>query len=280
MTDARKLNRPALQRKRIEVIRLHQDAVPVMQIVSRTGLSWGTVNTTINRYLAEGESALVPQARGRKTGSGRVLTPEQEVEIRQCMRKRPMQLRLPGLFWNRNLLVQLIKLRTGCEFSARVVGHYLKRWGLVLPHANRPLPAQCTPTVRRWLADQYAAIEQQAQTSGAEILWLFRPLRLESSSWIRSATAADERVGTAKPMKFSGVFAANNQGKQRWIIHKDSFTAKLQIAFLKALLKDIRRKPLILIRTSELVYRNQEVMDWLEARQERIKLYPPKDFQL
>jgi transposase len=274
MTDARSLSRQALEQKRAEVIRLHLDAIPVMEICERTGLNWGTVNTTIKRYLAEGESALLPKARGRKPGSGRALTTEQEAEIRMCLRKRPMQQRLSGSVWNRAVLSLLITQKTSFELSDRVVGSYLKRWGLVLPSANKLLPAQCTPTVRLWLADHYSAIEEQASTSGAMILWLFRPVRLDVSHWMSASEVSSMLKNGTKEVKFAGVFAVNNQGKQHWIISKGVFDAKQQIAFLKAVMKDFPRKPIILIRASEHIYRNQDVIDWLHDH-ERVKMYPP-----
>ena len=79
--------------RRKQVIRLHRKGMPVMQIVEHSGLSWYAVNSAIKRYLAEGAGALKPAVRGRKAGSGRILSEEQEAAIRRIIcDKRPEQL--------------------------------------------------------------------------------------------------------------------------------------------------------------------------------------------
>ena len=93
--DARKQTREVHHERRKQVIRLHRKGMPVMQIVEHSGLSWYAVNAAIRRYLAEGAGALKPAARGRKAGSGRSLSEEQEAAIRQIIcDKRPEQLKM------------------------------------------------------------------------------------------------------------------------------------------------------------------------------------------
>ena len=51
-----------------------------MQIVEQTGLSWAAVNAALRLYGAGGAAALKPQVRGKKMGTGRHLSAEQELE--------------------------------------------------------------------------------------------------------------------------------------------------------------------------------------------------------
>jgi hypothetical protein len=76
--------------RRKQVIPLSCKGIPVMQIVEHSGLSWYALNAAIKRYLAEIASALKPAARGRKAGSGRLLSEAQEATLRQIIcGKRP-----------------------------------------------------------------------------------------------------------------------------------------------------------------------------------------------
>jgi transposase len=102
--DARKQTRQQLQARRLEVVEMHQNGVPVMQIVERTGLSWPTVNGALKLWKEGGEGALMPAARGRKARTGRALTPGQEQEIRDCLCKRPEDQAL----WDRAAVQTLI----------------------------------------------------------------------------------------------------------------------------------------------------------------------------
>ena len=72
-----------------------------MQIVEHSGLSWYAVNAAVKPYPAEIASALKPAARGRKAGSGRLLSEEQEAALRQIIcDKRPEPRQMAFALWN------------------------------------------------------------------------------------------------------------------------------------------------------------------------------------
>jgi transposase len=88
--DACKQSREVLHERRKQVIRMYRKGVGVMEIVEQTGLSWTTVNTALRLYREGGASRLKPGVRGKKPGSGRSLSAEQEQRIRQTIcDKRP-----------------------------------------------------------------------------------------------------------------------------------------------------------------------------------------------
>ena len=82
---ARKQTREVLHERRKQVIRMHRKGMPVMKIVERSGLSWHAVNAAIKKYSVEGVTALKPVARGKKQGSGRMLSEAQEAAVRQII---------------------------------------------------------------------------------------------------------------------------------------------------------------------------------------------------
>ena len=72
-----------------------------MQIFEHSGLSWHAVNAVIKRYLAEIASAPKLAARGRKAGSGRLLSEAQEATLRQIIcGKRPESRKMAFALWN------------------------------------------------------------------------------------------------------------------------------------------------------------------------------------
>jgi transposase len=83
--DARKQSREVLHERRKQVIRLHRKGMGVMQIVEHSGLSWYAVNAAITAYSTVGPAALKPAARGKKQGSGRMLSESQERSVRQII---------------------------------------------------------------------------------------------------------------------------------------------------------------------------------------------------
>ena len=83
--DARKQSREVLHERRKQVIRMHRKGMPVMQIVEHSGLSWSAVSAAITAYSRAGAAALKPAARGKKQGSGRLLSESQERAVRQII---------------------------------------------------------------------------------------------------------------------------------------------------------------------------------------------------
>ncbi len=115
---------------RKQVVRLHLKGLPVMQIVAMTGLSWPGVRAALSRYEAGGMAALKPAIRGKKPGTGRSLTSEQEQAIcRIICNKRPEQLKMEFALWSRAAVGQLIEQEYGIKLHVRSVGKYLARWG-------------------------------------------------------------------------------------------------------------------------------------------------------
>jgi len=170
--DARKQSMEALHERRKQVIRMHRKGMPVMQIVEHSGLSWYAVNAAIKRYAAEGSAALKPAARGKKQGSGRIISEAQEVAVRQIIcDKRPEQLKMEFALWNRAAVMQLIEREYGIKLSVRGVGNYLKRWGFTPQKPIEKAYEQRPEAVKEWLDNEYPTIEQRAKTEGAEIHW-------------------------------------------------------------------------------------------------------------
>ncbi len=113
---------------RKQAVRLNLKGLPVMQIVAMTGLSWPGVRAALGRYETGGMSALKPAIRGKKPGTGRSLTGEQEQAIcRIICDKCPEQLKMEFALWSRAAVGQLIEREYGIKLHVRSVGKYLAR---------------------------------------------------------------------------------------------------------------------------------------------------------
>ena len=92
--DARKVPEGLYERRK-QVVRLSKKGYGPMAVAELTGLSWGAVNAALKAYGAGGLEALRPKARGRKTGTKRLLSPEREAEVRKLIcDKRPEQMKM------------------------------------------------------------------------------------------------------------------------------------------------------------------------------------------
>ena len=231
--------------------------VPVMQIVKYCGLSWYSVNKAIKLYKEGADSLIKSSARGRKQGTGRILSDQQETEIRNIIcKQRPYQNSIKADLWSRNAVMQLIEHKSGIKLSVRGVGNYLKRWGFVLKTPVKRPYDRCSSDIRKWLDDKYPKIEQQAQLENAQIYW-----------------ASKTRVNTLLSEKLWMISAVNNQGKVHWLVIKSRFTQAQQIKVLKALIK-VSRQKVFLIRNDSKIYSEGLVLDWIRENKDKIKLFP------
>jgi transposase len=162
--DARKLSPAEQHERRRQVIRAYKRGRTRAQITAEIGLSHPTVTRVIERYEAEGVTALAPRTRGRRHGEDRALTAEQEDAVRQLMgAKRPEQLKMDFALWSRAAVRLLIEREYGVQLHVRSVGKYLARWGFTPQKPIKRAYEQSPAAVQAWLDDTYPSIAERAK---------------------------------------------------------------------------------------------------------------------
>ena len=276
--DARKQSREVLHERRKQVIRLHRKGVGVMQIVEQTGLSWSGVNAALRLFEQGGAAALKPHARGKKPGSGRSLTPEQERAIRMTIiDKRPEQIKMEFALWSRPAVRELIERDLGLKLSVRSVGDYLARWGFTPQKPIKKAYEQRPEAVQAWLEDEYPAIEARAKREGAEIHWGDETALVNTDVRGRSYAPAGQtpvtRAVGGTRQKLSMIATVTNQGKTRWMIIDEAFNDDKLIEFMQALIKDAQGKKIFLILDNLRVHHSKPVIEWAALHKEDIELF-------
>ncbi|MBL8401088.1 IS630 family transposase [Accumulibacter sp.] len=275
--NARKQTLEQLHERRKQVIRLHQKAIKVMQIVAMTGLSYPAVRATIDRFVEGGWSAVRPTARGRARGDGRCLSEAQEEAIRRTIiDKRPEQLKMDFFLWSRAAVGQLIEQEYGIKLQVRSVGKYLARWGFTPQKPIRRAYEQNPAAVQAWLEGEYPGIAERARHEGAEIHWGDETALVNTDVRGRSFAPAGRTpvamtVGGTR-QKLSMIATVTNQGKTRWMIIDEAFNADKLIEFLAALIKDAGRK-VFLILDNLRVHHSKLVKAWVAERPDQIELF-------
>lgn len=248
-----------------------------MQIVAVTGLSWPGVHAALDLYERGGMAALKPAVRGKKPGTGRSLTAEQEQAIRKIIcDKRPEQLKMDFALWSRAAVMQLIEQECGIKLHVRSVGKYLARWGFTPQKPIKKAYEQRPEAVQKWLDEEYPAIEQRARAEGGEIHWGDETALVNTDVRGRSYAPAGQTpvayaVGGTRH-KLSMIATVTNQGKTRWMIIDEAFNSDRLIEFLGALIKDAGKKAFLILDNLR-VHHSKPVKAWVEERKAEIELF-------
>ena len=265
MTDRQLLNARKL------VIDLHRQQIPVMRIVKEIGLSWPAVKATIKRYEEGGIEALKPRQRGKKEGTGRLLTPEQEIELCNILyRKRPWQVGLRCQnrdrclhLWNREAVKQLVHDKCGISLSERGLAKYLERWGFPARKQHENQIQRCSRDVQRWLGENYDKLSQRREKEFVEIFWISR-----KSITVNHPHQDESR----RSKKLTMASVIDRSGKEHWLVFRGNFDSEKQISLLKALRTWSRKKPLLIRdKMSNFNGVSQLLAD------EKIEIFPPLD---
>jgi transposase len=275
-TDMRKLSRAARQERRVQVIRLRKAGLSYELIAGQTGLSRTGVFNICARHAAGGAAALRDSASGRPVGDGRLLTAQQEAEVRRLIAdKTPDQLKMPYALWTRSAVAQLIEQRFGVVLAVRTMGLYLKRWGFTPQKPMKKAYEQSPAAVRRWLQEQYPAMAARAKAEGAEMHWGdesgLRSDDVRGRSYAPKGQPPVVRVNH-KRHGLSVISTVTNKGQMRWKIFAGALNADILIDFLRRLIKGQGRK-LFLILDNLRVHHAKPVKAWLAAHKERIEVF-------
>ena len=274
--NARKQTLEQLHERRKQVVRLHQKAIKIMQIVAMTGLSYPAVRATLDRFAEGGWSAIRPSARGRARGDGRCLSAVQEEAIRRTIiDKRPEQLKMDFFLWSRAAVSQLIEQEYCIKLQVRSVGKYLARWGFTPQKPIRRAYEQSPAAVQAWLEGEYPGIAERARQEGAEIHWGDETgIRSDCQHGRSYAPAGKTPVQHMPGSRFATnmISTVTNQGKVRFMLYRETMTAPVLIRFLARLVRDAGRK-VFLILDNLRVHHSNKVRDWLKKHAEHIEIF-------
>jgi transposase len=273
-TDARALPAAAqadLRRRTVKAIRdglTHTEAARVFGVARPTVTKWVTA------YATGGAPALKAKRQGRPPGTQ--LAPHQAaLTVRLITERCPDQLRLPFALWTREAVQQLLAERFGLAVSVWTVGRYLQRWGLTPQKPLRRGFEQDPAAVRRWLVEEYPAIQAAAKAAGATIYWgdemgLRSDHQTGTSYGWRGQTSVIP--GTGQRFRCNVLSIVTNRGQLAFMVFKEGLSVPLFLRFLRRLLRH-SRSPVFLIVDRHPVHRAKVVRAWLAARSAQIRLF-------
>jgi transposase len=278
--DARKHNQQTQYELRKQLVRLRKQGTTNKAAAELVGISASHASTIWQKYQRGGLKAIKPGTRGRQTGTQRTLSHEQESAMQNLLvDKNPLQLKLPFALWTRDAVRMVIKQRYGLEIPVRTISDYLHRWGFTPQKPTKRAYEQDPKRLKQWLETDYPKITACAKKEKAEIHW-GDETGINSDGYSVKGFAPKGKTPvvrlTAKRNKINMISSITNRGKVRFMLYRETMTAKVLIKFMSRLVKDSPRK-VFLILDNLRVHHSKVVQKWLKTNEEKIKVFflPP-----
>jgi transposase len=245
-------------------------------IAAQVGLSATGVLDICKRYAEQGAAGLKTGPRGPERGHGRVLSPEQEAEAGDLIRRHtPDALGLPFALWSRAAVRELIWQRFGVRLAVRTMGTYLARWGFTAQKPLRRAYERDPAAVRRWLRRDYPALAARAKAEGGTVFWGDetgpRSDDVRGRSYAPPGRTPEVRVNHQRA-NLGLISAVTNKGELRWMVLDGAIKAPDLLRFLTRLVRDAEGKVFLLLDRLP-VHRSAMVRDWLVGREAEIELF-------
>ena len=237
------------------------------------GVTERSVNKIWARYRAGGRRAL----RNRKRGvqGGMKLKKGQAHKVRELVREKlPEQLKLPFGLWTREALQQLISQRFGVELSRWQVGRYLKKWGYTPQKPIRKAFEQKPENVRRWLEEEYPAIDKRARAEKA-IIYFGDETGCRSDHQAGRSYAPKGKTpiirATRKRCTVNMISAISNRGHLQFMLMDKGFNSEVFKLFLLLMIRHSKRK-IFFITDNHPAHKAIKLNQWLEENKDRIEV--------
>ncbi len=272
--DARSLPgaaQEALRRRAVEAARSGMAKVEAARVF---GVSRQTVIKWTQAWETGGHRALRAKRRGRP--SAIQLAPHQAaLVVRLILGRCPDQLRLPFALWTREAVQQLIRAKCGLSLSVWTVGRYLKRWGLTPQKPRRRAFEQDPAAVRRWLREEYPAIQRLAKQRGATIYWGDEMgLRSDHQTGTSYGRKGQTPVipGTGQRFRCNMLSTITNRGQLAFMVFRGRFNTPVFLRFLRRLLRHVQGLVFLIVDRHP-VHLAAEVAQWVAKRPDRLRLF-------
>ena len=129
--DLRKLSSGELKQVRRQVVRLKEMGKTGKEIEELTGVRQNRASEIWTAYQRSGEAALEVNRGGRPEGSGRILLPEEEADIRETVvNRQPKEFGIPGYLWTLKKVCTYVWKTYRKRMTEGCASDYMRRWGL------------------------------------------------------------------------------------------------------------------------------------------------------
>ena len=276
LPDPRSVSADALNLWRLLAVRAVVDfKMSQADAAAQYGVSSNTMSQWVSLYREQGEAGLAVQPQGRPEGSGRVLSSEQEEELRHLVvDSTPSDHDIPSATWTRQAVAELIANRVGVDLTVQGVGQYLRRWGLTPQKPARQAREQDPEEVREFVEQTLPEAKDQAEAQEAQLHFVDE-VGVKTSDQIGASYAPTGETPVQKVPKThieqDVISSVTPEGDLLYWAFPGTMKAEKFIDFLEHLVSEASGK-INVFTDRHPAHEAQAVDDWLEGRESQIEL--------
>jgi transposase len=268
----------------IERIALHiqKDCETVKDIAVFLCLSLSTVYFWVRRIRHGGPEATSYKKRGRPIGSGKKLTPEQEMTIQELITEghQPSEYNINYSTWTMKAIAQLIFIQFEIKIAERTVGDYLKNWKFTSQTPVKQSYQRDPEKAAEWINITFKAIRKLAENLKATIYFADESCVQTDSFNGKSFSPKGikpviKTIGTR--LKLNVISAITTSGILRYMTYQGSMNGLLFIEFMKKLIKSAHGSIVFLVVDNLKTHHSKMVAKFLEEHKDEIQIFylPP-----
>jgi transposase len=276
LPDPRSVSAESLHLWRLLAVRAVVDfEMSQADAAAQYGVSANTISQWVSLYREQGEAGLAVQPQGRPEGSGRVLSSEQEEELRHLVVESfPSDHDIPSATWTRQAVAELITNRVGVDLTVQGVGQYLRRWGLTPQKPARQGREQDPKEVEEFVQETLPEVKEQARAEGAQLHFVDE-VGVKTSDQIGTSYAPKGETPVQEVPKThieqDVISSVTPDGDLLYWAFPGTMKAGKFIDFLEHLISKASGK-IIVFTDRHPAHEAKAVEDWLEGRESQIEL--------
>ena len=271
--DGRKLSHEALEQIRMTAVKRVEAGESPEVVIKGIGFERICIYRWIAAYRSHGIEALkAKKLNGRPT----LLVPQQLRQLYLTIANEdPSQYKFPFALWTvaiiRVVILKVFKVR----MSEVSVWRTLKKLGLTPQRPLRRAYQQDAVAVKRFIGEEYPAIQKRAKRYGATIYWgdeaSIRSDYHSGTTWAPKGKTPIVKTTGAR-FGVNMISAISSKGALRFMVTQKTLTVPVFIEFLKRLLIG-QQKPVFLIVDGHPVHKAKKVKEFVKSSSGKLELY-------
>ena len=275
--DGRKLSHEQSEYIRIQAVKsVRKDNKSPEEVIEIFGLHRANIYKWLSKYDAGGFEALKSN---KAKGPSPKLSPKQKEQFAKLLLANPLQLKFEYALWTVDMIKVLITQKFNVSYSKVQIGRLLKQIGFSRQRPIERAYQQDPIKVQEWLNKTFPAIKKEAKKEKRDIYFAdeagFHATAQYGTTWAPTGKTPIIKT-TGRRQKVNCISAISNQGKLRFMLYEERFTALVFIDFLKRLLHK-QTSPISLIVDGHRTHFTKDVKEFLKSRKGKLKIYalPP-----